>query len=91
MRTSYERYLDEDRTPELSYEECLQIVKGLEAVRKYSLSNSPIVEKVAILMQQSRFRNLAWLNQLIENTAVRMPGDSKGSSVNAGHPKTVSH
>lgn len=80
MHLSYERYLDEDSTPDLSYKECLHIVRGLEAVRKRHLRNGPVVEKVATFMQRNRVRNLAWLNQLIEDMAARVLGDSKPSS-----------
>ena len=41
MRQPYEQYLDQNYKPELTYEEYLRIVKGLEAVRSCHLINSP--------------------------------------------------
>lgn len=61
--------VDEDLTTELSYEECLHIVKGLEYVRRSKLAKSPIVELAARLMQQNKIRHLPSLNQFIEDVA----------------------
>jgi ribosomal protein L31E len=61
--------VDEDSTTELSYEECLHIVEGLEYVRKSKLAESPIVELAARLMQENKIRHLPSLNQFIEDLA----------------------
>ena len=55
MRQPYEQNLDLNYKPELSYEDCLRIVKGLEAVRKCHLTNSPIVERAARFMQRNNW------------------------------------
>jgi hypothetical protein len=69
MRQPYEQNIDQNYKPELSYEECLRIVKGLEAVKSCHLINSPIVEKAARLMQHQRIHYLPALNQLVEDLA----------------------
>jgi hypothetical protein len=71
MRQPYEQYIDQNYKPELSYEECLRIVKGLEAVRIHHLTKSPIVEKAARLMQRHKIHYLPSLNQLIEDMAAK--------------------
>ena len=81
MRQPYEQNLDQNYKPELTYEECLRIVKGLEAVRSCHLINSPIVEKAARLMQRQRIHNLPALNHLIEDVAARALEDTKQSSL----------
>ena len=87
MHLSYGRYFDEDVITDLSYEECLHIVRGLEAFKKRHLRNGPVVEKVATFMQRNRVRNLAWLNQHIEDMASRELGGSKPSSGRLQHPR----
>ena len=72
MRQPYEQNLDLNYKPELSYEECLRIVKGLEAVRKCHLTNSPIVERAARFMQRNKILHLPSLNLLIEDTAAKV-------------------
>lgn len=69
MRPSFTLHLDQDLTPELSYEECLHIVKGLESVRRCKLTTSPIVEWAARFMQQNNIRHLSSLSQFIEEVA----------------------
>jgi hypothetical protein len=69
MCPSFTLHLDQDSTPELSYEECLHIVKGLESVRRCKLTGSPIIEWAARFMQQNRIRYLSSLNQFIEEVA----------------------
>jgi len=69
MRQTYEQNIDQNYKPELTYEECLRIVKGLEAVRSCHLINSPIVERAARLMQCQRIHDLPALNHLIEDVA----------------------
>ena len=71
MRQPYEQNLDQNYKPELTYEECLRIVKGLEAVRSCHLINSPIVERAARLMQRQRIHDLPALNHLIEDVAAK--------------------
>ena len=71
MRQPYEQNIDQNYKPELSYEECLRIVKGMEAVRKCHLTHSPIVERAARLMQRQRIHNLPALNHLIEDVAAK--------------------
>ena len=71
MRQPYEQNIDENYKPELTYDECLRIVKGLEAVRSCHLINSPIVEKAARLMQRHRIYDLPALNHLIEDVAAK--------------------
>jgi hypothetical protein len=71
MRQPYEQNIDQNYKPELSYEECLRIVKGLEAVKTCHLTKSPIVEKAARLMQRQKIHHLPSLNQLIEDMAAK--------------------
>ena len=73
MRQTYEQNIDQNYKPELTYEECLRIVKGLEAVRRCHLTNSPIVERAARLMQREKIHYLPSLNHLIEDMAARVP------------------
>jgi len=77
MHLNYDRKHLEDLTTEFSYEECLHIVRGLETVKKRRLKNSPVVEKIAALMQQNGVRDMAWLSQLVEDMADRVLGESK--------------
>jgi len=69
MCPSFTLHLDQDSTPELSYKECLRIVKGLESVRRCKLTGSPIVEWAARFMQQNQIRHLLSLSQFIEEVA----------------------
>jgi hypothetical protein len=71
MRQPYEQNIDQNYKPELTYEECLRIVKGLEAVKTCHLTKSPIVEKAARLMQRQRIYHLPSLNQFIEDMAAK--------------------
>jgi len=71
MRQPYEQNLDQNYKPQLTYEECLRIVKGLEAVRSCHLMNSPIVERAARLMQRHTIHDLPALNHLIEDVAAK--------------------
>jgi hypothetical protein len=87
MRQPYEQNLDQSYRPELSYEECLRIVKGLEAVRKCHLTNSPIVERAARLMQRKQIHYLPSLNHLIEDAAAKVLEDTEQSSAKVEHPK----
>jgi len=80
MRQPYEQNIDQNYKPELSYEECLRIVKGLEAVKNCHLLNSPIVERAARLMQRQRIHYLPALNRLIEDMAAGVLKDKKGKS-----------
>ena len=89
MRQPYEQNLDQNYKPELSYEECLRIVKGLEAVRKCHLTNSPIVERAARLMQRNRIHHLQSLNLLIEDMAAKVLEDTKQSSLTLEQPKPI--
>jgi len=89
MRQPYEQNLDQNYRPELTYEECLRIVKGLEAVRRCHLANSPIIERAARYMQRNKIHNLPSLNLLIEDMAAKVREESKQSSETLGHPKTV--
>lgn len=84
MRQSYDQNLDQNYKPELSYEECLRIVKGLESVRKCHLTNSPIVEKAARFMQRNRIHHLPSLNLLIEDMADKVLEDAKHSAAIVG-------
>jgi hypothetical protein len=84
MRQPYEQDIDQNYKPELSYEECLRIVKGLEAVKTCHLTKSPIVEKAARLMQRQRIHHLPSLNQLIENMAAK--GLDETSHAQSGRP-----
>jgi hypothetical protein len=89
MRQPYEQNLDQNYKPELTYEECLRIVKGLEAVRSCHLINSPIVEKAARLMQRQRIHDLPALNHLIEDVAGKALKDHEWSSPLTEHPKPI--
>ena len=89
MRQTYEQNLDQNYKPELTYEECLRIVKGLEAVRSCHLTNSPIVERAARLMQRNQIHHLPSLNLLIEDTAAKLLQDTEQSSAIAEHHKLV--
>ena len=71
MRQPYEENVDRNYKPVLSYEECLRIVKGLEAVRSCHLTDTPLVEKAARLMQRQRIYDLPALNHLIEDAATK--------------------
>ena len=85
MRQPYEQNIDQNYKPELTYEECLRIVKGLEAVRRCHLTKSPIVEKAARLMQRERIHYLPSLNNLIEDMAARVMENVEQSSSVARH------
>ncbi len=89
MRQSYDQNLDQNYKPELSYEECLRIVKGLEAVRKCHLTNSPIVEKAARFMQRKKIHHLPSLNLLIEDMADKVLEDAKHSAAIVGLSQPV--
>ena len=89
MRQPYEQNIDQNYKPELSYEECLHIVKGLETVRRCRLGNSPIVEKAAKLMQLKKIHYLPSLNLLIEDMAAKALEDTKQSFVK-GNPSNDS-
>lgn len=89
MRQPYEQNLDQNYKPELTYEECLRIVKGLEAVRSCHLTNSPIVERAARLMQRQKIYYLPALNHLIEDVAAKALKDHEWSSALTEHPKPV--
>jgi hypothetical protein len=89
MRQPYEQNIDQNYKPELSYEECLRIVKGMEAVRKCHLTNSPIVERAARLMQRNRIHYLPALNHLIEDVAAKVLENVAQSSAIVEHPKLV--
>ena len=79
MRQPYDQNLDLNYRPELTYEECLKIVKGLEAVRRCHLINTPIVERAARLMQRKQIHHLPSLNIFIEDMAARALQDTKQS------------
>ena len=89
MRQPYEQNIDQNYKPELSYEECLRIVKGMEAVRKCHLTNSPIVERAARLMQRNRIHYLPALNHFIEDVAAKVLENVAQSSAIVEHPKLV--
>ena len=89
MRQPYEQNIDENYKPELTYDECLRIVKGMEAVRKCHLTNSPIVEKAARLMQHQRIHYLPALNHFIEDMAAKVLGNVAQSSAIVEHHKLV--
>jgi recombinational DNA repair ATPase RecF len=89
MRQTYEQNIDQNYKPELSYEECLRIVKGMEAVRKCHLINSPIVERAARLMQHQRIHYLPALNHFIEDMAAKVLKDTEQSSAIVEHPKPI--
>jgi hypothetical protein len=77
MRQPYEQNMDQNYKPVLSYEECLRVVKGLEAVRSCHLINSPIVERAARLMERHKIHDLPALNHLIEDVAAKTLNNSK--------------
>jgi len=89
MRQPYEQNLDLNFKPELTYEECLRIVKGMEAVRKCHLVNSPIVERAARLMQRNQIHYLPALNHFIEDMAAKVLKDTEQSSRIVEHPNTI--
>jgi hypothetical protein len=89
MRQPYEQNLDQNFKPEFTYAECLQIVKKLEAVRKCHLTNSPIVERAARLMQRNRIHHLPSLNLFIEDMAAKALEDTKQSSLTLQQPKPI--
>jgi hypothetical protein len=89
MRQPYEQNLDQNYKPELTYEECLKIVKGLEAVRSYHLINSPIVERAARLMQRKKIHYLPSLNQFIEDMAAKVLENVAQSPAIVEHHKLV--
>jgi hypothetical protein len=89
MRQPYEQNIDQNYKPELTYEECLRIVKGLEAVRSCHLINSPIVERAARLMQHNKIHHLPSLNLLIEDMAAKFLKDTEQSSTIVEHPKPI--
>jgi hypothetical protein len=89
MRQSYEHNIDQNYKPELSYEECLRIVKGLESVRRYRLANNPIVERAARFMQRNKIHHLPSLNLLIGDMAAKVLEDAKHSAAIVGLPKPV--
>ena len=89
MRQPYEQNLDQNFKPELTYEECLRIVKGMEAVRKCHLINSPIVERAARLMQRNQIHYLPALNHFIEDMAAKVLKDTEQSSAIVEHPKPI--
>ena len=89
MRQPYEQNLDLNFKPELTYEECLRIVKGMEAVRKCHLVNSPIVERAARLMQRNQIHYLPALNHFIEDMAAKVLKDTEQSSAIVEHPKPI--
>lgn len=94
MRQPYEQNIDQNYKPELSYEECLHIVKGMEAVRRCHLGNSPIVERAARLMQLKKIHYLPSLNLLIEDMAAKALEDINQSSVKcnpSNNPDFLSH
>ena len=89
MRQPYEQNLDQNFKPEFTYAECLQIVKKLEAVRKCHLTNSPIVERAARLMQRNRIHYLPALNHFIEDMAAKVLENVEQSSAIVEHPKPI--
>jgi len=89
MRQPYEQNIDQNYKPELTYEECLRIVKGLEAVRSCHLINSPIVERAARLMQHNKIHHLPSLNLLIEDMAAKLLQGTEQSSTIVEHPKPI--
>ena len=89
MRQTYEQNIDQNYKPELSYEECLRIVKGMEAVRKCHLTHSPIVERAARLMQRNQIHHLPSLNLLIEDMAAKVLGNVAQSPAIVEHHKLV--
>jgi len=89
MRQPYEQNFDQNFKPELTYEECLHIVKGLEAVRSCHLINSPIVERAARFMQHNKIHHLPSLNLLIEDLAAKVLKDTEQSSAIVEHPKPI--
>jgi hypothetical protein len=89
MRQPYEQNIDQNFKPELTYTECLKIVKGLEAIRTYHLTHSPIVERAARLMQRNRIHHLPSLNLLIEDMAAKALEDTKQSSETLEQPTQI--
>jgi hypothetical protein len=89
MRQPYEQNLDQNYKPGLTYEECLRIVKGLEAVRTCHLTHSPIVERAARLMQHNKIHHLPSLNLLIEDMAAKFLKDTEQSSTIVAHQKPI--
>ena len=89
MRQPYEQNIDQNYKPKLTYEECLRIVKGMEAVRTCHLTHSPIVERAARLMQRNKIHYLPALNHLIEDVAAKALKDTEQSSAVAEHHKLV--
>ena len=89
MRQPYEQNIDQNYKPELSYEECLRIVKGMEAVRKCHLTHSPIVERAARLMQRKKIHYLPSLNQFIEDMAAKVLENVAQSPAIVEHHKLV--
>jgi len=89
MRKPYEQNLDDNYKPELTYEECLRIVKGLEAVRRCHLTNSPIIERAARLMQRQRIHYLPSLNHFIEDMAAKASENTQQSSAIVEHPNPI--
>jgi len=87
MRQPYEQNIDQNYNPELTYAECLHIVKGLESVRTCHLIHSPIVERAARLMQRQRIHDLPALNRFIEDIAAKVLEDTKQSSNALEQPK----
>lgn len=88
MRQPYEQNLDQNYKLELTYKECLRIVKRLEAVRSYHLINSPIVERATRLMQRHRIHDLPALDHLIEDMAAKALKDTEQSSAIVEPPKS---
>jgi len=89
MRQPYEQNMDENYKPQLSYDECLRIVKGLEAVRRCHLTNSPVVERAARLMQRNKILHLPSLNHFIEGMATKVLENIEQSSSIIEHPKAI--
>jgi hypothetical protein len=89
MRQPYEQNLDLNYRPELTYEECLKIVKGLEAVRRCHLTNTPIVERAARLMQRNQIHHLPSLNLFIEDMAAKASQDIENPSATPKSQKPI--
>jgi hypothetical protein len=89
MRQPYEQNIDENYKPQLSYDECLRIVKGLEAVRRCHLTNSPVVERAARLMQRNKILHLPSLNHFIEGMAAKVLENIERSTSIIEHPKAI--
>lgn len=88
MRQPYEQNLDQNYKPELTYQECLRIVRRLETVRKCHLTSSPIVERAARLMQRNKIHHLPSLSLFIEDMAAKALEDTKQSSAIVEHLKS---